>query len=205
MNDKEKQKLEAASKEVRAKAAENTGEVVDTGSGVSVDENVDVSDDALAKARVAEKVAEENPTAKEEDKPNPSANVEDDSPTNELDETTAAILETLKVEKKDETPTGQTPEQKIAELERKNKKLYEENQKIKTQPEYKPVPPSTPQGTPQQPQMTKEQYAAWVEEKYNMDMDEFQKQMKFTKDYIEEFVLPEFKGLRDKIKTEDIR
>ena len=178
-------------------------------SGVDVDDEVDVSDDVLAKARLAkpEKVTEdkEEPDTQEDDGKEKPAGEEDYSDTSELDETTSAILETLKVEKEEGTPKGQTAEQRIAELERKNKKLFDENQKIKTQPQYEPVPASTQQGPPQQQTMTKEAYAEWVQEKYGYDMDEFERQMKFTKDYITEFVMPEVNGLRDKVKQEDMK
>ena len=204
---KEEESAEAKAKEAErvAAATETPGKITDTGSGVDVDESVDVSDDALAQARLAksEKVAEKEEPATPGSEANEPVEDDDNPNVNGLDETTSAILETLKVEKKEETPKGQTPEQRIKELERKNKDLFDENQKIKTKPEVNPVSPSTPQDQP--PPMTKEAYAEWVQEKYSMDMDEFERQMKFTKDYITEFVMPEFNGLKDKIKQTDIK
>lgn len=210
MVDKTKdESAEAKSKDERVAAAtETSGKIVDAGSGVDVDDKVDVSTDALTQARadsveeVAEKKEEVIPGKEKEEE---LVDDDDDSATNELDETTSAILETLRVEKKEGTPTGQTPEQRIAELERKNKKLFDENKQIKEQPQYKPVPTSTPQGAPVKEPMDKEAYANWVQEKYGYDMDEFQRQMNFTKDYITEFVMPEVNGLRDKVKQADLK
>ena len=196
-------------KDVNAGASTKTPEkTVDSGSGVDVDETADVSNDVLAQARLKAKEQSDDKVTepKKDDTKQKEENVTTESPagasqdsaTEELDEAAQAILETLKLKKTEEQPSsGQTEAQKIAELERKNKMLYEQLQKTKIEP----VPASTINQTPQpaQPQMTKEEYAAWVQEKHHMDMDEFARQMNFAKDYVNEFVVPEIQELKAKL------
>ena len=158
--------------------------------GIKVDEEVDVSDDALAAARnvapeeVAEKVTEDKSAEQSDDG---AESTEDAS--EELDDISATILASME-EPKPEAARTQTPEEKIKELERKNEKLLKALEKS----------PEAPAGqTAEEKQMASEDYAEWVEKTYGMDMDAFKKQMMFMNDYKRDIINPQLEGLQKEL------
>lgn len=179
----------------------------DDPSGAKFDDNVDVSDAAMAKlnaelksGRGQEKVAKKDESAEHKDEKNEKS----DESNNEdnLDAASEAILNEMASAKEAESKKaeGQTPEQKILELERKNKELYGENQSLKTKPPESITSPEKPMTEEE-----KEAYTTWVKKEFDMPMDEYLRQLNFYKRANAEFIDPKFSGIDKKFSDSELK
>lgn len=181
-------------------------------SGAKFDENVDDSDAAMAKlnaelkaGRGHEEVAKkEDDTGKKEEK---EANKSDEKKEEALDPASEAILDEIVAQKEAESkkPEGQTSEQKILELERKNKELYGENQSLKVKPKAEEKKDTEPVQYENMTTEQKEVYADWVHNEFGMTVPEFQKQLKFTHAFRAEYIDPRLASIDKKFSDGDLQ
>ena len=181
-------------------------------SGAKFDDKVDVSDAAMAKlnadikaGRGQEKVAEkDDETADNKDEQKGKSDESDGG--EKLDAASEAILNEIASAKEAESKKaeGQTEGQKIAELERKNKELYGENQSLKGKPAEvkKDAGPVLYENMNSQ---QKEAYEEWVHEKFEMTVPEFQKQLKFSHAFKSEYTDPQFSGIDKKFSDSELK
>lgn len=185
-------------------------------SGVSFDEAVDVSDDALSRAYAMQKQHDEADGERSEEKINEekehSAKNEDTEKNTEekeagVDDVAEAILATFQnkeqKENKEEEPATrkQTDAEYLKELERKNTKLYKELQSYKGGESSK----ESKESTVKTPDVDPEKYAAWVSDTFGCDMDEFGRHMKILNVFKEEYLLPEIASIKASLKQDKLK